>query len=351
MTVSHIQIGERQIGPDHPAFLVAEIGINHNGDMEFACAMIDAVAEAGADSVKFQNYRTEDFIPDRSLTYEYISQGKAVVESQYDMFKRCELSRDDLVLLSEHCARRGVIFHSTPTGPDGIADLLAAGAPVLKNGSDYLTHLPMIRAMGETGLPTVLSTGMATLSEIDEAVRTFRATGNDGLILLHCTSSYPTPEQDVNLRRIPTLAAAFGCTVGFSDHTWGILGAVGAVIMGACWVEKHFTLDKTLPGPDQRFSSDPAEFKSLVEAVRSIEAMQGQPAIRPTASETRGRRDFRLSCVAADALPSGHALTEADIAFRRPGSGVPPAQAYLLLGRRLNHALARGAVITLNNLE
>jgi N,N'-diacetyllegionaminate synthase len=350
-TMRHILIGERRIGPDHPAFLVAEIGINHNGDMELARAMIDAAAESGADSVKFQNYRTEDFISDRSLTYEYVSQGKPVVETCYDMFKCCELSRDDLMMLSEHCSRRGVVFHSTPTSPDGIADLLAASASVFKNGSDYLTHLPLIRAMGETGLPTVISTGMATLCEIDEAVRIFRATGNDRLILLHCTSCYPTLDQEVNLRRIPALAMAFGCLVGFSDHTCGILGAAGAVLLGACWIEKHFTLDKNLPGPDQSYSSDPAEFKSLVESVRSIEKMKGTSGIQPTVSETRSRREFRLSCVAANELSAGHDLTEADIAFRRPGIGLPPGQAHLLLGRRLKHSLSCGEVITLNDLE
>jgi N,N'-diacetyllegionaminate synthase len=350
-TMRHIRIGERRIGPDHPAFLVAEIGINHNGDMELARAMIDAAAESGADSVKFQNYRTEDFISDRSITYEYISQGKPVVETCYDMFKRCELSRDDLMMLSEHCSRRGVVFHSTPTSPDGIADLLAAGVSVFKNGSDYLTHLPLIRAMGETGLPTLISTGMATLSEIDDAVRIFRATGNDRLILLHCTSCYPTPDQEVNLSRIPALAMAFGCPVGFSDHTFGILGTAGAVLLGACWIEKHFTLDKNLPGPDQSYSSDPEEFKSLVESVRRIEKMRGTSGIQPTASETRSRREYRLSCVAANELSAGHDLTEADIAFRRPGIGLPPSQAHLLLGRRLKHSLSCGEVITLNDLE
>jgi len=350
-SMSHIRIGDRRIGPDYPAFIVAEIGINHNGDMELAHAMIDAAAESGADSVKFQNYRTEDFISDHRLTYEYICQGKPVVETCYDMFKRCELKRDDLMMLSEHCSRRGIVFHSTPTSPDGVEDLLSADASVLKNGSDYLTHLPLIRAMGETGLPTVISTGMATLCEIDEAVRTFRATGNHGLILLHCTSSYPTPKEDVNLSRIPTLAAAFDCPVGFSDHTMGILAVVGAVMLGACWVEKHFTLDKSLPGPDHWFSSDPVEFKSQVEAVRNIEAMRGKSTVQPAASETRGRLEYRLSCTTADALPAGHKLTEADIAFRRPGSGVPPAHAYLLLGHRLKRSLPRGTLITLNDLE
>src|SRR5262249_18286331 len=157
--------------------------------------------------------------------------------------------------LKAHCDARNVVFHSTPTSVQGIQQLLSLGTPVLKNGSDYLPHLGLIRAMGETGLPTVISTGMATLAEVDDAVRGFQATGNAQLIILHCVSSYPTPADQVHLRKIPALAAAFECLIGFSDHTWDSVAATGAIALGACWIEKHFTLDKTLPGPDHRFSA------------------------------------------------------------------------------------------------
>lgn len=344
--MTRIQIGEHEVGMGQPCFIVAEIGINHNGDMALAKKTIDAAAEAGADAVKVQNYRTEDFISDRSLTYEYISQGQKVVESQYDMFKRYELPRESLHELKAYCDRRGIIFHSTPTNQEGINELVALGIPVLKNGSDYLVNLPLIRAMGESGLPTVLSTGMATLSEMDQAVRLFRETGNQQLILLHCVSSYPTPPEDVHLRKIPAMAAAFGCPVGFSDHTAGVTAAVGAVVLGACWLEKHFTLDKGLPGPDHRFSADKSEFRALVEAVRTVEKCLGDSALGPTASEALGRRDFRLSSVAARALSAGHSLTEEDIAFRRPATGIPPAHSYLLVGRTLKHDLTKGHIFT-----
>ncbi len=339
-----IRIGERLIGNRQPCFLVAEIGINHNGDIELALKTIDAAVEAGADAVKFQNYRTEDFISDRSLTYEYISVGKTIVESQYEMFKRCELTTELLCKLKAYCDRQRISFHSTPTSVAGIKDLVEVGAPILKNGSDYLTNLHLIKCMGKTGLPTVLSTGMATVAEIDDAVRTFRQTGNDQLILLQCTSSYPTPPEDVHLRKIPALAAVFGTCVGFSDHTEGITAAVGAVTLGACWVEKHFTLDKNLLGPDHRFSSDPKEFHALVNAVRTIEKSLGESAIAPSPSETLGRRDFRLSCVAAGDLPNGHCLTESDIAFRRPGTGLPPKAQEWLVGRKLTQVVNAGHV-------
>jgi len=346
-----MQVGTRKVGPGAPCFLVAEIGINHNGDMDLARKMIDAAARAGADAVKFQNYRTEDFISDRSLTHEYVSQGRTVVESQYDLFKRCELRRTALLELKKFSDDRGAIFHSTPTSEEGIRDLVEIGAPILKNGSDYLTHLPLIRLMGKTGLPTVLSTGMATTEEIDDAVRAFRETGNDRLILLHCTSSYPTQPADANLLRIPVLTETYRCLAGFSDHTEGVEAAVGAVALGACLIEKHFTLDKNLPGPDHRFSADPAEFEALVKAVRRMEQFLGDSRLGPTKGETQGRLAYRLSCVAARPLPDGHVVTEHDLAFCRPGTGLPPDQAPSLIGRRLKHNVAQGEVIRLGDVR
>ncbi len=322
----------RTVGAGCPCFLVAEVGINHNGDMELAKKTIEAAAQAGADSVKFQNYRTEDFISDRTLTYEYTSQGQRIVEPQYDMFKRCELTQDALKELKHFCDAQGVLFHSTPTSEQGIQDLVDIGAPVLKNGSDYLTHVDLIRAMGKTGLPTVLSAGMATVAEIDDAVRAFRSTGNQHLILLHCTSAYPTPPADVHLRKIPALQATFGCQVGFSDHTRGSVAALGAVMLGACWIEKHFTLDKSLPGPDHHFSTDPAEFAELVRSVRTLEQNIGDSRIGPVDAELEPRAHSRLSCVAKRLLAAGAIIRSDDLAFRRPGNGFPPNQAHFLLG-------------------
>ncbi len=345
-----IHVAGRTIGSGSSCFIAAEIGLNHNGDLALAHRLIDAAADCGVDGVKFQNYRTEDFLSDSSLIYEYVSQGRVVVESQYDMFKRYELPVAWLSELREHCDRRGVVFFSTPTSKEGVNDLVRVGTPLLKNGSDYLVHLELISAMARSGLPTVLSTGMATLAEIDDAVRTYRAAGGDALILLHCTSSYPTPENDVHLRKIPALAAAFGCPTGFSDHTEGFVAAVGAVVLGACFVEKHFTLDRTLPGPDHRFSSDPVELKALVQSIRHIEQNLGMAAIGPTPSEEAGRRDYRLSCVAASDLPMGHILRNEDIAFRRPGTGLPPKMGSLLIGRELRVGMSAGQNIMLEHV-
>jgi N-acetylneuraminate synthase/N,N'-diacetyllegionaminate synthase len=338
--VRPIVIGARSVGPGAPAYLVAEIGINHNGDPVLAKATIEAAARAGADAVKFQNYRTEDFIADRSRTYRYNSAGRTIVESQYDMFKRYEMDDAMLESVVVHARSVGIDVHSTPTGVEGIAALVRLGVGVIKNGSDFLTNTVLIDAMARTGLPVVLSAGMATLEEIAAAVDTVRAVGNDRVIVLHCTSQYPAPPATLHLRAIPAIAGRFDCLAGFSDHSEGTAAAIVAVALGACWIEKHFTLDRTLPGPDHRFSSDEAEFRALVRDVRNAEAALADAPLGFDAAEAGMRADARLSCVAATALRRGHPLTAADIVFRRPGTGLPPAAVAELVGKRLRDDVA-----------
>ena len=331
--------------------LVAEIGINHNGDMSLAEKMIRAAASAGADAVKFQNYRTEDFLSDRTLKYTYASQGREITEPQFDMFKRCELSRADLAHLKKCCDAAHVEFMSTPTGEDGIIVLKETGAAWLKNGSDYLGHLPLIRAMARSGIPTILSTGMATAGEISDAVGAFRGAGGRDLVLLACTSAYPTPSGCLDLRRISTLMREFGCPAGFSDHSTGWEAAVAATCVGACMVEKHFTTDRDLPGPDQWFSSDPAEFAELVRRVREAEKMLGSGDLRPTSAEMESRKNFRLSCTAARELKVGRCLQEADVCYRRPATGLPPGSIGLILGKALARTVAAGTPLSMEDFE
>lgn len=348
----NIKIGEYLIGPGLPCFIVAEIGINHNGDLALGEEQIAAAAESGANGVKFQNYVTEDFLsPQTILTHSYFSQGKRVEESQYQMFKRCELNFEKLARFKEICDKYKVVFHSTPTGRSGIDDLKRLGTVVLKNGSDYLTHPDIVRWMAETKIPTVLSTGMSYLSEVEEAVSAFRAAGGSELILLHCTSSYPTPAEEVNLRRLPRLAEAFQCPVGLSDHTESEIAALGAVALGASWVEKHFTSDKKLPGPDHSFSCDPIEFSHLVRSIRQLEASLGRSEWEPTSSEKKTLKKFKLSCSAAKDLPEGHRLEFSDIQFRRPGDGIPPRMRESVVGKRLKGAIRAGDVFYFENLE
>ncbi|OOZ41873.1 hypothetical protein BOW53_02185 [Solemya pervernicosa gill symbiont] len=335
-------MGGRRLGDDTPCFIAAEIGINHNGDMKIAHQAIDAAVDAGADGVKFQNYVTEDFLSDKSLTYRYISQGREIVESQYEMFKRCELSSMQLAELKAHCDERGVTFFSTPTGISSLRDLLELGVSLIKNGSDFLTHLDLIREMARSEVPTVLSTGMATVAEIDDAVGAYRSAGGDALLLLHCTSSYPTPPEDINLRRVPTLSQLFGLPVGFSDHTEGTVAAAGAVALGACFVEKHFTLNKHMPGPDHRFSTDPEEFGFLVRDIRNIESALGSSIVAPTKAEMMSRHDFRLSCTASRAMRLGEIVERNSMVFHRPGSGIPPKLSEALVGLTVKRDVPAG---------
>lgn len=332
-------------------FIAAEAGLNHNGDLKLAHQLIDLAADAGADGIKFQNYRTEDFLSDHTLTHCYVSRGQEVKESQFAMFKRCELPREWIPELADHCREKAICFFSTPTNLEGLADLVKAGAPLIKNGSDYLQNLPLIRAMAQTGLPTVLSTGMATLAEMDDAVRAFRESGGEKLLLLHCTSAYPTLPKDAHLRKISALQAAFGCLVGLSDHSDGIVNAVASVVLGACFVEKHFTYDKNAHGPDHAFSCDSAELSELVKSIRTVEQSLGSSRLGPADGESLSRETFRLSCVTKTSLPAGHILSEQDLAFRRPGGGLPPKFSDLLVGRSLRLHLPSGSVITLDHLQ
>lgn len=350
-SIAPISIDNRTIGEGHPSYIVAEIGINHNGDMNLAKEQIDIAAECGADAVKFQNFKVEDFLSSKDLKYTYENKSadgttKPVTETQWDMFKRVELTDDHLIELADYCQKKGISMHSTPTSLEGIRVLQKVGVPVLKNGSDFLPNLDLIREMGKTGLPTVLSTGMATISEIGEAVDAFYETGNKQLIILHCTSSYPTPDNEVNVSRVATIRNTWGVHAGFSDHSYGVSAAILSIVYGACWIEKHFTSDKSLSGPDHRFSMDGNELKELVRGIRAAETQIGTPTLGPTKSEVINREGFRLSCVAATSLEAGTALQKDQISYHRPGSGLRPALSNLLVGRKLKSNIAKGHVFT-----
>ena len=339
-----IQVGDRRIGAGCPTFLAAEVGINHNGNLDVAHRMIDAAATAGADGVKFQNFRAEDFISTKELTYEYVVSSETVRESQLEMFKRYQTRPEWLSELKEHCDQAGVVFFSTPTSQQGIEELVELGAPLLKNGSDYLGNSELIGLMASTKIPVVVSTGMADQDDVADAVSAFLDAGGEELVLLHCTSVYPTPPEEVHVRKMVTLRELFGCPVGLSDHSMGVVSAVTAVALGGCFIEKHFTLDRTMEGPDHRFSADPDEWARLVEAVRTSEAVLGSPEISPSPLEEYARRNYRLSCVATRDLEADHELVRDDVAFKRPGWGIPPKNVKVILGRRLDRKLPMGHI-------
>ena len=346
-----IGVGRYQIGGEAPCFIAAEVSLNHNGDLELAKKCVEAAARAGADAVKFQTFRTEDFLFDRTLTYTYVSQGKEVTESQWDMFKRYEPEPSWWPQLKELCDKLGIVFFSTPTSEECVRDLLSVDVQLLKNGSDYLTHVPLLEFMGGTGIPVVVSTGMADTEDVDHAVAAVRRGGRSKVVLLHCTSTYPTKVQDVNLRRMASLSDRYTVPVGFSDHTDGWEAAVQAVSLGACMLERHFTLDRNLPGPDHAFSCTPDELAELVREVRLAETRMGRGDIAPADAEVGVMADYRLSVIAAEDLTEGARLTRERVTFRRPGLGILPKDLEAYVGRRLVQNVAKGTPLKPEHLQ
>lgn len=350
LVVSPVDIGGRLVGPGQPCFLVAEAGVNHNGSVELARRLVDAAADAGADAVKFQTFVASRLVTAEAPKAEYQRQGTEPGESQYEMLRRLELSADAHRVLSGHAAARGILFLSTPFDGES-ADLLEElGVPAFKIASGELTNVPFLAHVARKGRPMIMSTGMASLEEVDAAVRVIREAGNPALVLLHCVSNYPADPADANLRALATMAGAFSVPVGYSDHTLGTQVALAAVALGACVVEKHLTLDRTLPGPDHRSSLEPAEFGALVSGVRVVERALGDGCKRPAASEAAIAAVARRSLVAAVDIPEGAILTGARIAVRRPGTGLPPGMLAQVVGRRAKRDIPVGTLLSFEML-
>lgn len=345
-----ITIGNRKVGSGEPVFIIAEAGVNHNGDLDLARRLIDAAAEAGADAVKFQTFVADRLVTRAAPKAEYQRQTTDAAESQYAMLKRLELSPEAHRDLVNWSRARGLVFLSTPFDPQS-ADLLESfGMPVFKVGSGELTDLPFLAHIARKGRPMIISTGMSWLSEVEQAVRIVREAGQDQVALLHCVSNYPALTQDVNLRAIDTLRQAFGVPVGFSDHTAGIAVAMAAVARGACIIEKHFTLDRTLPGPDHQASLEPNEFAAMVRGVREVEEALGDGVKRPMAAELNTRAVARKSVVALVDIKCGCPLTREMLGVRRPGTGIAPADLDRLIGRTLCQDVKADTVLTMEML-
>lgn len=337
---------DRAIGPGHPALLIAEAGVNHNGDLARALRLIEVAAAAGADAVKFQTFCADRLVTREAPKARYQLAATDAGESQYEMLRRLELSRADHVALLAHCAQHGILFLSTPFDEESAAMLAELGVAAFKIPSGEITNLPFLAAVAAWQKPIILSTGMATEAEVRTAVECLRQSGNGQLALLHCVSNYPADPADVNLRAMAAMAAMFGVPVGFSDHTLGIDIAAAAVALGACIVEKHFTLDRALPGPDHRASVEPEELAQLIRSIRRVEAALGHGRKEPAASELNTAQVARKSLVAAHDLAAGTTLTEDVIAIKRPGTGLAPALRPQLVGRVLKNAVPAGTVFT-----
>lgn len=343
--MNSIKLKNRVISEGFPAFIIAEVGLNHNGSYELAERSIRAASVSGADAVKFQNFLTEDFLTDKSIMYTYQSQGREITEPLWEICKRSEFKKEWIKPLKKLCDELGMIFMSTPTSEEGIDDLISNGIEALKNGSDYITHLPLLRYMGGTGALVIISTGMATREDIDDAVAAVKEGGSSPVALLHCVSNYPVNAEDVNLKRILTLKKDYHVPVGFSDHTEGWTASVQAVTLGASIIEKHFTLDRNLPGPDHWFSSTPRELKVLVDEVRLAGQRMGISELVPSESEMAYKDEYRVGLVADRDIKKGDMMTMDNIAIRKPAFGLLPKNMDMYLGKTFRKDIKSGESI------
>ncbi len=351
MPIASIEIGTRSVGAEQPCFIIAEAGVNHNGNLHLALQLVDVAADVGADAVKFQTFRADTLVTRDAPKAEYQKRATDKSQSQYEMLKQLELSEEDHLRLIERCRQRNVMFLSTPFD-EGCGDLLdRLGVDAYKIPSGELTNLPYLAHLAAKQRPMIISTGMCNLAEVEAAVDTVEQAGNRKIILLHCVSNYPADPVDVNLRAMTTMQTAFGVPVGYSDHTLGTAVGVAAVALGACVVEKHFTLDRSLPGPDHKASLEPAELQTFIQEVRVVEAALGTGRKKPAASEANTASVARKSLVAACDVPAGAILRLEHVTARRPGTGLPPAMRPHLINRRATRDIAAGTLLSLEMLQ
>lgn len=346
-----IRIKNRGIGEGHPVFIIAEAGVNHNGDLNMARELIDVAVKSGADAVKFQTFSSEHLIVKGTPKAEYQKKTTDKSESQYDMLKRLELTRRDHVELINYASRTGILFLSTPATIEDVEMLSRLKVPAYKISSWNLTDHLFLSDVAGRGLPLLLSTGMSTLAEIEEGLEVIKRKGNDQVALLHCTSNYPTNPKDCNLNVLNTLRQAFQLPVGYSDHTMGIAVSLAAVAMGADIIEKHFTLDNSLSGPDHKASLEPSELKSLVEGIRIIEKAKGSSLKQPVAAEIEIRKSLQKSIVASQDINKGVVITQKMLCCKRPGTGMPPKWMAVLVGRKARFKIKKDELITWNKVQ
>ena len=314
-------------------YIIAEAGVNHNGDINLAYQLVDAAKAAGVDCIKFQTFKSENLVSHTAQKAEY-QKAATGDSSQQDMLKQLELSFGEFVSLKEYCDRKGIFFLSTPFDFESIEFLNSIEMPFWKIPSGEVTNYPYLVALAKTGKPVVMSTGMCEMQEIEDAIAVLRENGTSDIKLLHCNTEYPTPYEDVNLRAMKTLRDAFGVEVGYSDHTKGIEVPIAAVAMGAAVIEKHFTLDRNMEGPDHKASLEPQELKQMVDSIRHIEAALGSGDKKPSPSEKKNMAVARKSIVAAARIKAGDILTEENITVKRPGNGICPMRWKEVLGTR-----------------
>ena len=315
--------------------IIAEAGVNHNGSLETAKQLVDVASEAGADMVKFQTFSADRLVTISANKAEYQNQTTGASESQHAMIRKLELSREMHEDIIAYCKQCNIEFFSTGFDTQSIDMLVDLGLEQFKIPSGEITNLPYLRHIGKFGKPVILSTGMAILGEIEAALDVLETSGTQrkNITVLHCNTEYPTPMEDVNLKAMLAIRDAFGVKIGYSDHTLGTEVSVAAVAMGATVIEKHFTLDRNLPGPDHKASLEPEELKAMVQAIRNIKKALGNGIKRPSPIETKNKAIVRKSLVAANAIKAGECFNEFNLTVKRPGTGLSPMSWDEVLGR------------------
>lgn len=341
----YVEINGRRVGADYPCYIVAELSANHGQDFDEALRLIDAAAEAGADAIKLQTYTPDTITLDSDLPHFRIDGGTLWDGKKlYDLYGEAYTPWDWQPKLKEYAGKLGLDLFSSPFDETAVDFLEAMDVPAHKIASFEMTHMPLLRKVAATGKPVIMSTGMATLAEIDESVRTLREAGCAQLILLKCTSAYPAPPEESNIRTIPHLSDTFDTPAGLSDHTMGVSVPIAARALGACMIEKHFTISRDVPGPDSAFSLEPAEFKEMVDAVRTTERALGKVLYEPTPKQVYSKK-FRRSIFATRHIAAGEPFTPENTAVLRPSDGLEPKHYDELLGKPASQDIERGTPI------
>lgn len=318
-------------------YIIAEAGVNHNGRLDLALQLCDAAKEAGVDAIKFQTWKTELIISKNTEMADYQKKNLGNDDSQYDMLKKLELSYDNFRLIKDYCDNIGIQFLSTADETESLDFLCELGMPLIKLGSGEITNIPYLRYCAKKNMPLIISTGMCNLSDVATAFDVLTEAGAKDITLLHCTTNYPCPMDEVNLRAMQTMKDAFKCKVGYSDHTMGTEIPIAAVAMGAEIIEKHFTLDRNMEGPDHKASLEPQELKYMVDCIRNIEVALGDGIKKPNASEVEISKVVLKSIVAKAAIKKGDILTSDNITIKRAGSGIPAAHWDMIVGTKALH--------------
>ena len=343
-----IKIANKIISKKSPVFIIAEAGVNHNGRLDLALKLIEAAAEAGADAIKFQTFKAEQVTTAQGKMAEYQKRNTGKTESQIKMIRKLEMADDWYPKIIKHCQEKNILFLSAPHGHISSADFLKKfDMAAYKIASGDLTNRPLLEHIAQFNKLMIISTGMANLKEILEAVSWIKKTGNNKIILLHCTTNYPCPPHEVNLAAMQTMMRTFpNLPIGYSDHTEGHQVSIMAVTLGACVIEKHLTLDKNLPGPDHQASSDPQEFKATVKTIRVIPIIIGSPIKKPNKSEIEIIKIVRKSIVAAASIKKGEKFTSQNLTVKRPGHGIHPKFYENILGKTAKRNLPNDILIS-----